>query len=354
MATKKKPVDAAKKLLITAMRKTINVNTVLPILEDVLFLPEVAVVCDLENFVQIPFTLPGVPKKGICIPGKILESIIGMTDTLNVKVDEKHGVTFMDGTREIKVQGENPGNYPITPSGDWKSIGTILEPQIEDMATALMFVSNDDLRPAMTGILFGKHIAATDAHRLFWKDITPMKQEFILPAKTAKIILALGGKKWEVFHNGTHVRWINENMVEVVSRVIDARFPDYNVVIPDLKDVAGYITACPSMLMKEISNAQKFANKVTNQVVFELDDKVKVHSADVDFSFEYKNEVKGASVTFTNPSTKEMQLAFNGKFLTQVLGFTPADSPVEIAFWGPTKAAIFNKHYLIMPLMMNS
>lgn len=355
MATKKKTADPAKKLLLTAIKKTINHNTVLPILEDVYFTPTSAIVYDLETHVKIPFKLDGVPEGGICIPAKMLENVMGMTDTLTVKVTKDFSATFIEGSREMKLQGEDPMNYPIEPKGDYKHIGTLEGAQIDDIATALLFVSNDDLRPAMTGIFFGKDIAATDAHRMFWKPITQMEKEFILPQKAAKILLALGGKKWEIYHSESfHVRWINEVGVEVNTRVIDARFPDYPKVIPSIKEVAGRIISCPSMIMKEIANAQKFANRSTNQVKFEMTDKVKIKSEDVDFSFEYSSIIKGAEVHFKGDKTKEMSIAFNGKFLTQIIGLTAEDSPVEIDFWGPTKAAIINKHFLCMPLMLNS
>ena len=85
-----------------------------------------------------------------------------------------------------------------------------------------------------------------------------------------------------------------------------------------------------------------------------MTDKVKIKSEDVDFSFEYSSIIKGAEVHFKGDETKEMTIAFNGKFLTQIIGLTDEDSPVEIDFWGPTKAAIINKHFLCMPLMLNS
>lgn len=362
MATKKKAANPANKMLVTAMKKTINNNPVLPILEDVLFFPDMAIVCDLENFVTIPYVMKGIPESGICVPAKMFEQVLGIADTLAAKVTKDHGITFIDGDREMKLMGEDPLNYPKSPEGPWEPLGTLEAEQVADIATALLFVSNDYLRPAMTGIYFNKDIAATDAHRLFWKKITPMKREFILPAKSAKIMLALGGNKWEVFgrekegdslQEAGYIRLVNEYGVEILARAIDARYPNYNQVIPDIKEVAGKIVACPSMIMKEITNASKFANRSTNMVVFELTDKVKISSQDVDFSFEYKSTIKGADVHFKEGVEKNMTTAFNAKFLMQIIAMTPPDSPVEIDLWGPTKAAIINKSFLVMPVMLN-
>lgn len=395
---KKPAVNPQKKLLLTASKKTINVNTVLPILEDILFTPGFARVTDLETDVTIPFKMDGVPQDGVCIPARMFGEIMDMLESPSVDVCKDFGVTLKEGKREIKLMGEDPMNFPKNPGESWKPIGTIQGDQIQDIATALCFVSTDDLRPAMTGIYFNDHIAATDAHRLFWKPIEAMKQDFILPSKSAKIILALGGGKWEVFHDKNHVKWVNDQGAEVVVRVIDARFPDYKVVIPDIKDAIASITTFPDLMLKELKNAGKFANKSTNQVVLTLNGELSIHSQDVDFSFEYNNVIdfgefhfaknykpfklagvngdpdmvgtikdkKGVTTFYPyggvgrevkmeelTPIDPKLSIGFNEKFLSEIISKTPKDTPATIKLWGPTKAAIINDHFLVMPLMLS-
>ena len=353
-AKAKKPVNPQKKALITAMKKTVNANTVLPILEDILFTPGFAMVSDIENYVSVPFDMPGVPEGGVCIPAKMFGEIMEMVESPSVTVDKHFGVELAEGARKIKLMGEDPMNYLKIPAEDFNHVGTFEKQQIQDIETALCFVSKDDLRPAMTGIYFHTHIAATDAHRLFWKPIDPVMVDFILPAKAAKIMLAMGGEKWEVYHTGqVHVCLINEAGVTIISRCIDARFPDYDAVIP--KDKPNLkVFAHPDMLLRELKNAGKFANRSTNQVTFNFNGKATIASQDVDFSFEYQNVVEGVEIHFDKSYGKVMQIAFNEKFLTEVVHKTPADSPVKIDMWGPTKCAVINDHYLVMPLMLGS
>lgn len=418
MATKtaspkaKKVANPQKKLLITAAKKTINANTVLPILEDILFLPGKAIVTDLETFVVVPFDMEGVPECGIAIPGRMFLEIMEMVEKPSIVVDKNFGVELVEGKRRIKLMGENPDNFPKTPDSGFKPNG-IVEKVQTDLTTALCFVSNDDLRPAMTGVYFEaigmdkqSRIVATDAHRLFHRKIAPMATEFILPSKSAKIIISMGGEEWKVEIGSSRTRWTNEAGVQVISRSIDARFPDYKVVLPDEKDIAATIHVAPETLLQELKNAGKFANKSTNEVRFTLNGNLSIASQDVDFSFEYKNEVSPADFNFnkknfcpyilkanprnnrdedmmvltrkkkdgvmqyrdvcnldwrdlmqddelSQPVEPKMSVAFNGKFLSEIIHKIPNDECATIQLWGPSKAAIINKEYLLMPLLFN-
>ena len=186
-----------------------------------------------------------------------------------------------------------------------------------------------------------------------------------MPARSIKALLALPGD-YDVSYDGTNVRFLRQDGVELISRAIDARFPDYKVVIPT-KDHTVTLSMCPHILGTEVKNAMKFCNKSTQQVVFQINDaSVKISAADVDFSFSYENEMP-ASITrhdiFFIRQTKEgpvkekmphcNEIAFNGKFLLQVIDKHTGDGPVNLKLWASTKAAIINDDFLLMPLMVN-
>jgi DNA polymerase III subunit beta len=417
MNAKTKPLPRAKKvaanpqhkMLVTAMKKCINTNTVLPILEDVLLTPGFATVTDLENTIVLPFNLRGLGEKTVAVPGKMFQEILDMLPELSAEVDNDFGVKFTQGARTAKVMGENPDDFPKTglDGVDCSIIGRLTEGDMENLATAMCFVSGDDLRPAMTGVFFEakknkkSRLVATDAHRLYWNNLSqPIEKEFILPPKAAKILLAFGGE-WEIASatvekEVTLVSFTRPDGLKVIARAIDARFPDYRVVLPE-GDGLVKLTAAPEFLMKEFKNAGKFANRSTNQVTLGMNGKFSVGSQDIDFSFEYhadfenKQEVDfsfspdypkqytldgkdvmviedhGSIVEIRNEYAKKVKvnksdlveqpthlyIAFNGKFMQEIINKIPADSPVEIEMWSPTKCAIINKHYLIMPLMLN-
>lgn len=365
------------KNLETAMKKVINVNTVLPILEDVLLTPGSARVSDLETDVTVPFDLPGLDRP-VAVPGKMFANIMEMMPGMTAQVDENYGVACAEGARKAKVMGENPDNFPKQPmEGDAHPvIGTISEADLGHLATALCFVSRDDLRPAMTGVYFhagGKKpgkIVGTDAHRLFWEKLSaPLTESFILPAKTARILLAFPGDytvtAWLQKKEGakqkslTHVTFTRTDGVQVCCRVIDAKFPDYQVVIPK-GDGNLNLEVDKEFLLKELKNAAKFANRSTNQVTLSMNGAFAVSSQDVDFSFEYNAEFEpGDQVRFTFHAAipedqRNMLIAFNAEFLQEIVHKQPAGEPVRIKLWAPTKCAIINDQYLLMPLILGS
>lgn len=404
----KPKADPQNKLLVTAVKKTINTNTVLPILDDIYFYPGFAQVSDLENFVTVPFDMPGVPETGICIPAKMFCEILEIVESPAVQVDKKFGVAMEGSGRKVKVMGEDPDNYPLAHKmGDSASIvGKLTESDMALLETALCFISTDDLRPAMTGVFIEAtagnpgsdkpgNIVATDAHRMYFHPLSgPITSSFIMPSKTAKILLALGGE-WEIVMSadGLHAYFRRSDGSMVTTRVIDARFPDYKAVLPEGAGLVKLV-ASPDFLLKELKNAIKFANRSTNQVTFGLNGKFTVASQDVDFSFEYQSEVENKSqvefwfhkkyprellykdevvrikedlgpivklhdheepVNRTDLKERDpyLNIAFNAKFLQEIIHKLPKDTAVEFKMWASTKCAIINEHFLVMPLMLN-
>jgi DNA polymerase III sliding clamp (beta) subunit (PCNA family) len=176
-----------------------------------------------------------------------------------------------------------------------------------------------------------------------------------------------------------YVCFTRKDGIQVITRTIDARFPDWRAVWPQGEGNV-ILNADRAILMDEIQFAQQYANRSTNQVTFSLSGSCHIASQDVDFSFEYQNEVEQAIPEWneevirssydaikakniaagkeTAPyeefqkECKEMATAFNGKFLLDILTKCE-DERVSIKLWSPTKAAIVNDKFLIMPLMLN-
>lgn len=394
---KKKPDGST--FIKKVVKSVVVRNGVLPILEYVYLSKDQLQVTDLETAVVLPF------KSGIeaCVPAEKFLDVLDLMEEPVFKCDKNFGIEATAGTRKVKVMGENPDQFPlIFQKEDYFELGEIDADMLTRIAIALKFVSNDDLRPALTGVFFGKDIASTDAHRLYWHPIEPMMQEFIMPAKAAKIILGIGASHWRVFGTPeSHLVLISDTGVMVTTRGIDARYPDYPVVIPRDEHRA-LLTVNPDALRREIKIAMKFGNVTTKQVTFCVNGKVEVKSQDVDFSHEYTNELTGSEaeakfykvkdipigtpvtvagraghvvghgkdnekVKFDDQTSldkpievptaevemlPELCVAFNGEFLDEVAAILK-DQPIEMKLWSPTKATVINDCFVIMPLMLN-
>src|SRR5215210_8251024 len=142
----------------------INANTVLPILEDFLFEVEknrlTVVAADLETVMRVQLDIEAKDSGKVCIPAKILmDSLKNIADQpLTFNIDKNFGVEITSDNGKYKVMGENPDNFPKEPSADDTNSFTMTSSALVTAINKSLFaVSNDDLRPAMTGVLFELH-----------------------------------------------------------------------------------------------------------------------------------------------------------------------------------------------------
>src|SRR5450631_1113368 len=182
----------------------INANTVLPILEDFLFEVEknklTVVATDLETVMRVQLDIEAKDSGKVCIPAKILlDSLKNISEQpLTFTIDKNFGVEITSDNGKYKVMGENPDNFPKEPVADVTNAFTMPSSALVTAINKCLFaVSNDDLRPAMTGVFFelsdkGITCVATDAHRLvrFTRlDVAcPKTDTFIVPKKPLNLL----------------------------------------------------------------------------------------------------------------------------------------------------------------------
>ncbi|RYG25727.1 MAG: DNA polymerase III subunit beta, partial [Chitinophagaceae bacterium] len=281
----------------------INANTVLPILEDFLFEIEknklTVVATDLETVMRIQLEIEARDSGKVCIPAKILlDSLKNLPDQpLTFTIDKNFGVEITSDNGKYKVMGENPDNFPKEPAADGTTSFTLTASNLVTAINKTLFAtSNDDLRPAMTGVFFeldkkGLQCVATDAHRLVrykLKDVScPKSDSFIVPRKPLNLLKAaipFNEDELTISYNTNHL-FVKHGTTQMSCRLIDARFPDYKVVIPS--DNPFRLTVNKSDFQSALRRVSIFSNKSTNQVALNISgSELQLAAQDVDFSFE--------------------------------------------------------------------
>jgi DNA polymerase-3 subunit beta len=351
----------------------INANTVLPILEDFLFEVEknklTVVATDLETVMKVQLEVESKENGKVCIPARILlDSLKNIPDQpLTFHIDKHFAVEITSDNGKYKVMGENPDNFPKEPSADDATSFTASSGAFVTAINKTIFaVSNDDLRPAMTGVLMemdgkGLQFVATDAHRLVRyrrKEIKcPKPDSLIIPKKPLNLLksaLPANEDEITVNYNSNHL-FVTHGTTQMSCRLIDARFPDYKVVIP--ADNPYRMTVNRHDFQGALKRVSIFSNKSTNQVVLNLQgSELQLAAQDVDFSFEGNERMK---CQYTG---EDLAIAFNAKFLVEMLGATDSDE-IRMELSTPTKAGIIKPVdqgddeellMLVMPLMLNS
>src|SRR3982750_4372488 len=228
----------------------ISANTVLPILEDFLFDIQdkklSIAATDLETVMRVQMDVESKEDGRVCIPAKILlESLKNIADQpLSFNIDKNFAIEITSDNGKYKVMGENPDNFPKEPvADDTTSFTMTASALITAINKTLFAVSNDDLRPAMTGVFFELNkdsiqFVATDAHRLVIYKRTevncPRQDSFIVPRKPLNLLksaLPANEDKIKITYNSNHL-FVKHGTTQMSCRLIDARFPDYKVVIP--------------------------------------------------------------------------------------------------------------------------
>lgn len=350
----------------------INANTVLPILEDFLFEVEKnklsVVATDLETVMRIQMDIEAKDTGKVCIPAKILlDSLKNISDQpLTFTIDKNFGIEITSDNGKYKVMGENPDNFPKEPTADdTTSFTSTSSALITAISKTLFAVSNDDLRPAMTGVFFeldkkGMQCVATDAHRLVrYKrtDIScPKNDSFIVPKKPLNLLrtaLPANDDEITINYNSNHL-FVKHGTTQMSCRLIDARFPDYKVVIPT--DNPYKLIVNKNDFQGALRRVSIFSNKSTNQVALNIaGSELELMAQDVDFSFEGDERMK------CQYDGEDLVIAFNAKFLIEMLSAAESEE-IRIELSTPTKAGIIKPMeqdeneellMLVMPLMLN-
>jgi len=351
----------------------INSSSVLPILEDFLFEIKngkmTVFATDLETSMSTELNVESKDNVRIAIPAKIiLDTLKTLSEQpLTFKVDTKtFAVEIVSETGKYKLSGENPDYFPKVPQPEGTSDVALAAGILSSaVASTLFAVSNDDLRPAMTGVLVqvspeGTTFVATDAHKLVKmkrEDVkSPKANQFILPRKALNLLkstLPHSETSVQVAYNKSNAFFTFEN-TRLTCRLIDAQYPDYNAVIP--VNNPNKLTLDRLEFQNALRRISIYSNKTTYQVILSISgSELKISAQDLDFSNEATEKLA------CSYEGNDMDIAFNARFLIEMLGVL-STKEIEIELSTPTRAGVIRPAdkeenedllMLIMPVMIN-
>lgn len=350
----------------------ISSNTVLPVLEDFLF--EITdkklnvVATDLETVMRVQIAVESNENGRFCVPAKILlDTLKALPDQpLTLNIEKNFAIEITSDNGKYKIMGENPDNFPKDPSDDGVTGFTFTSGALLTAINKTIFaVSTDDLRPAMTGVYFELNkneiqFVATDAHRLVrYKRsgvTTGETGNFIVPRKPLNVlknVLPDNDDEITLSHTENHL-FIRHKDMSLICRLIDARFPDYKVVIPAENPYT--LVVNKAAFGAALRRVNVFANKSTNLVALSISgNELQLSAQDIDYNFE------GNETMSCQYNGEPLQIGFNAKFLSEMLNAIHSDD-VKLELSTPSKAGLIKPTeqeadedllLLIMPLLIN-
>jgi DNA polymerase-3 subunit beta len=350
----------------------IGSNPVLPILEDFLFSIEnntlTITATDLETSITTQLDVQSDANGVVAVPARILldtlKALPQQPITFSVD-DENQGIQITSSYGKYRLAGEEGEDFPKIPEPDAvDTIGVPAQKLSKGINKTLFATSNDELRPAMTGVYFQVDFnkltfVATDAHKLVKYTFNGITSEvstsFIVPKKALNLLKSAlpADEEVQLSFNKTNAFFSFGN-TKLTCRLIDARYPDYNAVIP--VDNPNLLTAVRSDFQNSMKRIAIYANKTTNQVILNIaTDSLTISAQDLDFSNEATEQL---SCTYDG---EPLTIGFNAKFLIEMLSVLEAGE-VKMELSTPTRAGILLPAegeegeeilMLVMPVMLS-
>ena len=351
----------------------IGSNPVLPILEDFLFTLEgnqlTISATDLETSIVTKIEVNGDTQGQVAVPARILldtlKALPQQPITFSIN-EENFGIEITSSYGKYRLAGENGEDFPKIPeqeNGD--SIQMSSQVLIQGINKTLFATSNDELRPAMTGVYFQVDFdkltfVATDAHKLVKYSFTEVESKvsssFIVPKKALNLLKGslVGEEPVELSFNGAN-SFFSFGDTRLTCRLIDEKYPNYNAVIPE--NNPNLLSANRSDFQNSLKRISIYANKTTNQVILNISQSsLTISAQDLDFSNEATEQLN------CEYDGDPLTIGFNARFLIDMLNVLESDD-IKIELSTPTTAGILLPSepiegeeilMLVMPVMLTT
>jgi len=324
---------------------------------------------DLEQFVEVDIAAEFNGSLETALPfNKLFDIITAIKEeTININVKESGGVEISTQNGKYTLMGQNPDNFPQPPSlEDSKKINISLKEFEEITKNASFAVSKDELKPALSGVLFSFQnneftCVATDGHKLvkIKKSTKEEDNKIIIPIKFFNIIDSFSStqkEETEALISKNHLS-LKSNNTTITTRLISEQYPDYESVIP--KDNNKKLIINTEEFLNAVKRTSVLSNKTTkqvtlktleNRIIISTEDQESISSGSETVQCEYKEE--------------EIIIAFNSNYLKEVLSHIKTDK-VTILLKDSLSASIFlpgidlnisnaSKTTLLMPIRINN
>ena len=244
---------------------------------------------DLEIAIHMTVRAKIEQEGSFTVPAKTI------TDFVRLLLEEQVVLELRDnelhltcGNSSTKIKGTSAEEFPVIPHIEEGTEYQINASLYRDaLAKTIVAVAKNEIRPELSGICFrffspsydGFLLAATDSYRLAEKRAVVSQGtnavNCIVPAKTAsemiRLLLVLkedgGEQDIHLFVSANQIA-LRFEQCEMVSRLIDGAYPDYEQIIPaSFKTTA---TFPADVFIKRIKAASLFTTTGVNAVAFDL------------------------------------------------------------------------------------
>ena len=351
----------------------ITANPVVPILENFLFEIDKSLLTvtasDLQTSMITEINVESKEKGNMAVPARILlDTLKNLPDQpVTFSMDEStYSIELSSDNGRYKLSGENATDFPKVPSVANDFSASISSEVLGRAINNTIFAtSNDELRPAMTGVYVNlaeenTTFVSTDGHRLVRYRRADVKSEngntIIIPRKALNLLKAtLPSENTDVTVDfNTANAFFKFGSIRMICRLIDERFPDYENVIPATSTIKMTINRVD--FLGSLKRISIYANKTTHQVRLKITgSELQVSAEDLDFSNEANERLT------CEHEGEDIEIGFNARFMIEMLTNLDTEQ-IKLNMSAPNKAGVIlpvekDKNedilMLVMPVMLN-
>lgn len=357
------------KKALNIAERIIGRNLTLPVLNNILLSTEKNKlrVSSTNLEIGINYWLAGkIDKEGsITVPAKLINNLIDNLSNKKIELTARNNkLTVKSSDFSANINGISADEFPIIPKIKDKVLlkikGNLLK---NSLSQVVEMASLSESRPEISGVYmnFNKKsvkLVATDSFRLAEKNITLEEdladglenQSIIIPQRTAQELTRILG---ETDNNISFILSGNQvlfdlNDVQIISRLIEGQYPDYNQIIP--KSFQTQVVIDRSEFIKNIKAASLFSSKINDIKLSIKPEKslVEILAKDADIG-ENKSQIS------SKVEGKGLEIIFNYRYLLDglnniltdkiILEFNNSASPALIKPIGDISYI-----YVVMPI----
>ncbi|PJC37255.1 DNA polymerase III subunit beta [Candidatus Peregrinibacteria bacterium CG_4_9_14_0_2_um_filter_53_11] len=323
----------------------VNTSSTLPVLNNILLkAAEGKLFFSATNLeIAINYAVAGDVKNegSITVPAKLLTNYISLLtdDQVEMKVEGGMTLHIASASSQTKIKGISPDEFPLIPKVEKETSFTIPAKDFSEAIDRTVFsAAVGGSRPILAGVYMQSDkdvltMVATDSFRLAEKKLKLSKKvegqiECVIPVRT---MLELGrilnscpaGAALDVCIAKNQILF-SANGIELLSRLIEGKFPDYEKIIP--KATRTKFQVASDQLTQATKRVSLFARENNNSIKLTATNNGKLQIATDETSVgEEKAEVE---ITMEGENNK---IAINSQYLLDVLGHLKENVSIEMS-----------------------
>ena len=349
---------------LNAVARVANTRGTLPILANVLLKTSnnrLSISATNLDIAITHFTGAKVSEEGsITVPARLMQDFVGSLPdgVINLELEDSKLHVTTDQYNST-VNGIMADDFPVMPAittgKSWSIESAVFKKALQQVVFA---ASNDETRPVLTAVLLQTidgvlYMAATDSYRLAEKKLAKNSEDvhLLIPASALQDLLRVlgdGDGPVEVTHDDQQVLF-KVGDIELVTRLVDGKYPDYRKLIPAKFDVQATLKRADLVNVTKVSSL--FARESAGSVTIEIDEtkqQLSIRSV--------ASQLGENTATAVAKVTGSGSITLNSRYLLDALSALPATESISFGFNGKleptllTDASNGDYQHVIMPL----